>query len=775
MSFTKSSLVTILVIMLAAPVRAQQPADYVNPLVGTMSTFAISTGNTYPAIAMPWGMNFWVPQTGKMGDGWQYTYNSNKIRGFKQTHQPSPWINDYGQFSIMPEVDRVSGPTANLIYDEEERACWFSHKTEDARPYYYKVYLADYDIWAEIAPTERAAIMRFTFPETSMEKGIARIVVDAFDKGSGIKYDVNRRTISGYTTRNSSGVPENFRNYFIVQFDAPFEFWGIQKDGNDYVGNEAEGDNVLAMAGFVTKKGQQVTIRVASSFISPEQAERNLKEVGNRSFDEVKEAGYQRWNEVLGRIEIEDENVEHLRTFYSCLYRATLFPRMFYEYDAQGNVVHYSPYNGEVRPGYMFTDTGFWDTFRSLFPLVNLLYPSMGEKMLEGLANAYLESGFLPEWASPGHRNCMVGNNSAAVVADGLLNSLQHLNTSTPQLKETLWKALVHGANAVHPDIASTGRLGFEYYNRLGYVPSDVKIKESAARTLEYAYNDWCIWQVGKALGKSKKEIDVYARRAMNYRNLFNPKYNLMQGRKENGEFLEPFSPFKWGGDFTEGNSWHYTWSVFHDPAGLISLMGGDNVFAQMLDSVFIVPPIFDDSYYGGVIHEIREMQIAGMGNYAHGNQPIQHMIYLYDYAGQPWKAQHWVRETMDRLYSAQPDGYCGDEDNGQTSAWYVFSALGFYPVCPASGEYILGTPYFNKAIVHLENGRTLTFKAVNNSGQNRYIDSMTFNGSNYTRNFLKRSDLQQGGEVIYTMSPKPNLQRGTGQQDRPYSFSASK
>ncbi|MBR5698174.1 MAG: GH92 family glycosyl hydrolase [Prevotella sp.] len=776
MSITKSSLVTILVIMLAAPVRAQQLADYVNPLVGTMSTYAISTGNTYPAIAMPWGMNFWVPQTGKMGDGWQYTYTANKIRGFKQTHQPSPWINDYGQFSIMPEVDRVSGPTAKMIYDEEERASWFSHKTEDARPYYYKVYLADYDIWAEIAPTERAAIMRFTFPETSMDKGIARIVVDAFDKGSAIKYDVNKHTITGYTTRNSGGVPKSFRNYFIVQFDTPFEFWGIQKDGDiTVVNNEAEGNHVMAMAGFITKKGQQVTIRVASSFISPEQAERNLQEVGNRSFDEVKEAGCQRWNNVLGRIEIEDENIEHLRTFYSCLYRATLFPRMFYEYDAQGNVVHYSPYNGEVRPGYMFTDTGFWDTFRSLFPLVNLLYPSMGERMLEGLANAYLESGFLPEWASPGHRNCMVGNNSAAVVADGLLNSLQHLNTSTPQLKETLWQALVHGANAVHPDIASTGRLGFDYYNKLGYVPCDVKINESAARTLEYAYDDWCIWQVGKALGKSKKEIDVYARRAMNYRNLFNPKYNLMQGRKENGEFSEPFSPFKWGGDFTEGNSWHYTWSVFHDPAGLISLMGGDNVFAQMLDSVFVVPPVFDDSYYGGVIHEIREMQIAGMGNYAHGNQPIQHMIYLYDYAGQPWKAQHWVRETMDRLYSARPDGYCGDEDNGQTSAWYVFSALGFYPVCPASGEYIVGTPYFNKATVHLENGRTLTFRAENNSGQNCYIDRMTFNGSNYTRNFLKRSDLQQGGEVVYTMSPKPNLQRGTGLQDRPYSFSTSK
>lgn len=769
---------------------AGAPVDYVSPLVGTMSSFALSTGNTYPAIAMPWGMNFWVPQTGKMGDGWQYVYTQNKIRGFKQTHQPSPWINDYGQFSIMPEFDKVFAPTADLIYDEEKRASWFSHNTEEARPYYYKVYLADYDVWAEIAPTERACVMRFTFPESSMsEKRIARIVVDAFDKGSAIKYDVNRRTITGYTTRNSGGVPENFRNYFVVKFDKQFDFYGIQKDGNAFHGSEAEGNHVQAMVGFQTKKGEQVVVRVASSFISPEQAERNLQEVGSASFETIKEKGRQRWNDVLGRIEIEDDNVDHLRTFYSCLYRATLFPRMFYEYDAAGNAVHYSPYNGEVLPGYMFTDTGFWDTFRSLFPLVNLLYPSMGQKMLEGLANVYLESGFLPEWASPGHRGCMVGNNSAAVVAELMnLNTIQMerdgkdaSSKASPAggggrgLLETLWQAVTHGANAVHPEISSTGRCGFDYYNRLGYVPCDVKINESAARTLEYAYDDWCILQIGKQLGKKKKQLEPYARHAMNYRNLFNPKYNLMQGRQENGEFYEPFSPFKWGGEFTEGNSWHYTWSVFHDPAGLIALMGGTDMFTQMLDSVFIVPPIFDDSYYGGIIHEIREMQVAGMGNYAHGNQPIQHMIYLYDYASQPWKTQYWVRETMDRLYSAAPDGYCGDEDNGQTSAWYVFSALGFYPVCPGSGEYILGTPYFRKATVHFENGRTLTFTAEQNSPENRYIDRMTVNGQDYTRNYLRRADLQQGGEVVYRMSPVPNRQRGTSQSDLPYSFSTSK
>ena len=761
----------------SAKTMALEPVDYVNTLVGTQSSYALSAGNTYPAIALPWGMNFWTPQTGKMGDGWQYTYTANKIRGFKQTHQPSPWINDYGQFSIMPTV-------GDAIFDEDKRASWFSHKTETATPYYYKVYLADYDIWAEITPTERAAMMRFTFPETSGNKDqIARIIVDTFDKGSAIAYDVNKNTISGYTTRNSGGVPDNFRNYFIVQFDTQIQFWGIQKNGKITVSNNhAEGDHVMAMVGFQTKKDQQICVRVASSFISPEQAERNLQELGNRSFDEVKSDGRQRWNEVLGRIEIDDDNTDHLRTFYSCLYRATLFPRMFYEYDATGKIVHYSPYNGEICDGYLFTDTGFWDTFRSLFPLVNLLYPSMGEKMLEGLANAYLESGFLPEWASPGHRDCMVGNNSAAVVADGIVNlysnafpQLGESKGANHQLKETLWQAVVHGANAVHPKISSTGRKGYDYYNRLGYVPCDVGIKESAARTLEYAYDDWCIYQIGRALGKPEKEIEIYAKRAKNYRNLFNPKYNLMQGRRENGDFSEPFSPFKWGGDFTEGNSWHYTWSVFHDPAGLIQLMGGSEKFAQMLDSVFIVPPIFDDSYYGQVIHEIREMQIAGMGNYAHGNQPVQHMIYLYDYAAQPWKAQYWVRQTMNRLYAATPDGYCGDEDNGQTSAWYVFSALGFYPVCPASGQFALGTPYFKQAKIHFENGRTLDITAEDNSCANRYIQSMTLNGKDYSRNYVTCADLLRGGKIHFRMGPEPNKQRGTAKNDLPYSFSNEK
>ena len=732
---------------------ATEPIDYVSTLVGTQSKHSLSTGNTYPAIAMPWGMNFWTPQTGKMGDGWTYTYDADKIRGLKQTHQPSPWINDFGQFSILP--------TTRTVFQEDERASWFSHKSEIATPYYYKVYLADYDVTAELTPTDRAAVMRFTYPESDE----ARIVVDAFDNGSYVKI-VDDRHIVGYTTKNSGGVPQNFRNYFVIESDKPFKYSTIVRDGKmEGSTREVQANHAGAIVGFQTQRGEKVTLRVASSFISEEQALQNLKEVSGKSFDGVCHNGRSRWNEMLGRIEVADGNTDHLRTFYSCLYRSLLFPCAFYEIDAKGQQLHYSPTTGEVCQGYYFAGTGFWDTFRCLFPLLNLLYPEINEKMQEGLINCYKESGFLPEWSSPGHRDCMVGNNSASVVADAWLKGLRGYDI------ETLWKAVVHGANAAHPTVGSSGRKGFEYYNKLGYVPYNVGINENVARTLEYAYDDWCIYQLGKALGKKTKEINVFRKHAMNYKNVFDSETKLMRGRNEDGTFQTPFSPLKWGDAFTEGNAWHYTWSVFHDPEGLIRLMGGKDVFVQMLDSVFNVPPLFDDSYYGGVIHEIREMQIMNMGNYAHGNQPIQHMIYLYDWAGQPWKAQYWIREVMNRLYNAQPDGYCGDEDNGQTSAWYVFSAMGFYPVCPGSGQYALGIPYFDKMTLHFPTGKPLVIDAPG-SASSRYIGSMTWNGQQYDRNYVEHSDLLKGGTIHFKMQTQPNRQRGIAESAAPYSFS---
>ena len=671
----------------------------------------------------------------------------------KQTHQPSPWINDYGQFSLLPTVGKP-------VFDEAKRASWFSHKAEKTTPYYYSVYLADYDVTAELCPTERAALMAFTFPKTDQ----ANVVIDAFDKGSCIQVIPAERKVIGFSTRNSGGVPDNFRNYFVIEFDHDFDAFVSVKDGQLISANEQKGNHVGAIITFKTsQRGEKIQARVASSFISSAQAMQNLKELGQADMDQLKQQGRQRWNEVLGKIEVEDESIDHLRTFYSCLYRSLLFPRAFYEKDAAGEIVHYSPYNGTVQKGYMFTDTGFWDTFRCLFPLLNLMYPSENVKIQEGLANTYKESGFLPEWASPGHRGCMVGNNSASVVADAYLSGLRGYDM------ETLWQAVVHGTQAVHPQVNSTGRLGYEYYNKLGYVPYDVKINESVARTLEYAYDDWCIYQLGKALGKSAKELKPFAKRAMNYQKVFDKETNLMRGGLKNGKFMSPFNPLKWGDAFTEGNAWHYTWSVFHDPQGLIQLMGGKDAFNQMLDSVFILPPVFDNSYYGYTIHEIREMQVMNMGNYAHGNQPIQHAIYLYGYSGQPWKTQYWIRQVMDKLYTPAPDGYCGDEDNGQTSAWYVFSAMGFYPVCPGSGQYVLGTPYFKSMKLHLENGKEVD---IQSEGKGCYVDEMLLNGKSYQHNYLDMRSLMQGTQITYRLSEQPNLQRGIHKDDAPYSFS---
>ncbi|MBA4283747.1 MAG: alpha-mannosidase [Candidatus Puniceispirillum sp.] len=734
----------------------EKPIDWVNPLIGTDSNPSLSNGNTYPAIAMPWAMNFWTPQTGKMGDGWAYTYDAKKIKGFKQTHQPSPWMNDYGQFSIMPV-------TGKLCFKEDERESWFSHKSETVTPYYYSVYLAEYNVTTEIAPTERAARFRFTFPETDK----SYIIIDAFDKGSYVKIIPNENKIIGYTTRNSGGVPSNFKNYFVIVFDKSFTLNKTFNGDKLTDALESQANHSGAVIGFKTANGEKVNAKVASSFISFEQAERNLNEIGNNDFDQIKEKGKTSWNTELSRIKVGGGTSDQITTFYSSLYRSLLFPRKFYEFDANGKEVHYSPYNGKVLPGYMFTDTGFWDTFRALFPFLNLMYPELNQQMQEGLSNAYNESGWLPEWASPGLRNIMVGNNSASIVAEAYLKSETKKN---PDI-ENLYKALIHGANNEGP-IEAVGRKGIDYYRTLGYVPYDVDINENAARTLEYAYDDFAIYKLGLALNKPKAETDLYKKRSLNYKNLFDPQNNLMRGKNKDGQFQTPFSPFKWGDAFTEGNSWHYSWSVFHDMQGLINLMGGKEVFVSQLDNVFLLAPTFDESYYGGVIHEIREMQIANMGQYAHGNQPIQHMTYLYNYAGEPWKSQFWVRETMNRMYKPTPDGYCGDEDNGQTSAWYVFSAIGFYPVTPASDQYVLGAPLFKNITIKLQNGKEIFIKAPENNAQNKYIKSMKFNGKAYNNNWLRHSELLKGAKIDFEMSSTPNKKRGVSEENYPYSLS---
>lgn len=737
----------------------ENPVDLVNPLMGTDSKFDLSNGNTYPAIAMPWGMNFWTPQTGEMGNGWGYQYSANHIRGFKQTHQPSPWINDYGQFAVMTT-------TGTKTFDQESRKSWFSHKSETAKPYYYSVYLADYDVITEIAPTERSAQFRITYPDS--EK--SHIIVDAFDGGSYVKVLPAERKIVGYTTKNSGGVPANFKNWFVIYSDKAFDEVATWLDGKIREGNdEAVGAHAGAIVSFKTAKGEKVGLRIASSFISLDQAELNLsRELASDDFDATRAKGRDVWNTELNRIQIAGGTLDAQRTFYSCLYRALLFPRKFYEVDATNQIVHYSPYNGEVLPGYMFTDNGFWDTFRAVFPFLALMYPEMNSHIMQGLANTYRESGWLPEWASPGHRDCMIGSNSASLIADSYIKGIKNPDV------ETLYEAMIKNSENAGP-IMSVGRAGADHYVKLGYVPYDVNVKENVARSLEYAYADFCIAQLGKALGKPQAEVDKYMARAENYKKLYDSETKLMRGKNADGTFQSPFNPYRWGDAYTEGNAWHYTWSVFQDVDGLIGLMGGREGFNQMLDSVFVVPPIFDDSYYGFPIHEIREMQIMNMGNYAHGNQPIQHMIYLYNYAGEPWKAQYWINRVMNSMYTPTPDGYCGDEDNGQTSAWYVFSGMGFYPVTPGVPEYVIGTPAFSKVVIHLENGKEFVINAENAGREKFYIESATLNGKPMDRNYIGHDELTAGGEITFKMSDKPNKSRGVDPSAAPFSMSRVK
>ncbi|BCA62300.1 hypothetical protein [Sphingomonas sp. HMP9] len=743
----------------------QPSVDLVNPLMGTDSDYTLSYGNTYPAVAVPWGMNFWTPVTGKTNSGWGYTYDANKINGIKQTHQPSPWMNDYAAFSLM-------ATTGALKVKEDERASWYSHKAEDSRPYSYKVYLADYDVTAEVAPTNRAAQFRFTFPQSND----AHIILDGYAGGSMVSIDKAKRRITGYVRNNHGGVPDNFHNYFVAEFDHDFTVSQTWDDkGQVTAAPTREGDHVGAVVSFKTRKGEQVGVKVASSFISLDQAERNLRgEIGGDGFAQTKAKAKAIWQREFDRVQVTDPNLDNRRIFYSALYRMLQFPRMFHEVDAKGQTVHYSPYDGKVHPGFLYTDNGFWDTWRAVFPFFALMYPERDSEIMQGLVNTYKESGWLPEWASPGHRDVMIGSNSANLIADAYLNGVRGFDV------ETLYQAMVKNATTSQGRpvdkkgkvVGAVGREGVEYYNRLGYVPYDVGINENAARTLEYATADFSISRLAAALGKTE-DAKLYATRAQNYRKLYDTQSGWMRGRNKDGSWSTPFSPYKWGDAFTEGNALHYSWSVMQDVQGLADLMGGRAAFVKRLDSIFTTPPVFDDSYYGQTIHEIREMQIVDMGQYAHGNQPIQHMTYLYDWAGAPWKTQYHVRDVMTKLYSPAPDGYPGDEDNGQTSAWYVFSALGFYPVTPAVGQYAIGSPLFQTVKLTMPGGKILTIEAANNGPGNVYIQSASFNGTPHDKPWLTRAALQQGGTLRFVMGPTPNTVWGAGKADVPFSMSA--
>jgi predicted alpha-1,2-mannosidase len=730
--------------------------SYVNTLQGTNSKFELTRGNTYPTTALPFAMNTWTPQTGKNGDGWKYQYFKDSIRGFQQAHQCSSWTNDYAVFSLMPE-------TGLLVLNNADRGSKFSHENETAKPNYYQVKF-DNKINTEISPTERGAHLRFSFPKNKA----SFLVLDGYTGMSGVQIDSKNRRITGFVS-NGRGMAriEGFKNYFVIQFDKPFKNQGVwENETNQKWEDKTAGEGKGYGAYIEFKEGEVVQAKIASSYISTAQAELNLKsELGKfKNQEDTRAAAKEIWNKHLRKILVEGGTEEQLRTFYSCFFRASLFSRKFYELKENGDPHYFSPYDGKVHDGYMYTDTGFWDTFRAQFPLNILLYPEMQGRYVAALVEAQKQRGWLPSWSFPSESGGMIGNHAISLLADAWVKGVQ---TFDP--KEAL-DAYFHEATNESDIGPASGRKGWQQYFTLGYIPYP-DVREATAKTLEYAYDDFCGYQLAKASGNSFYE-NIFSRQMYNYKNVYNAKDGFMEGRHANGDWVKDFDPVEWGGPFTEGNAWHYLWSVFQDPQGLIDLMDGEKNFTAKLDSVFTVPNTVHVGTYGGKIHEMTEMQMADMGQYAHGNQPIQHMIYLYNYAKQPWKAQYHARDVMEKLYNSTEDGYPGDEDQGQTSSWYVLSALGFYSVCPGTDQYVMGSPVFEKATISLENGKKFIINAKGNSKDNVYIESAELNGEPYTKNFLRYGDIEKGGKFQLKMNEKPNKNRGIEEEDKPFSLS---
>ncbi|MCE5205143.1 MAG: GH92 family glycosyl hydrolase [Porphyromonadaceae bacterium] len=730
---------------------------YVNTLQGTNSRFELTRGNTYPTTALPFAMHTWTAQTGKNGDGWKYQYEKDSIRGFQQAHQCSSWTNDYSVFSVMPV-------TGKLTLDQYSRAASFNHRNEIGKPNYYKVQF-DNQITVEMSPVERGAHLRFSFPK----RQASYVILDGYTGISGVKINPKENRITGYV-KNGRALPDNFKNFFIIQFDKPIRNYGIWNNRTNEKWEklmEKEGEGISAWVKF--DDGVKVQAKVVSSYISPEQAEMTLQtELGKfTSLDQTKQAAWKIWNDQLHQIFVEGGSEDDKATFYSCYFRANLFSRKYYEIDKEGNPYYFSPYDGKIYKGYMFTDTGFWDTFRAQFPLNALVHPTMHGRYVAALLDAYDQCGWLPSWSFPGEQGGMIGNHAISLLADAWAKGLRSFDP------ERALKAYYHEATNKGPWGPANGRDGWKEYYTLGYVPYP-KYRESTAKTLEYAYDDFCGYKLADMTENSFYK-DVFARQMYNYKNVFDPTVGFMRGKDDNGEWTSNFSPYEWGGPFTEGNAYHYLWSVFHDVDGLIDLLGGKERFTAKLDSVFTVPNTVEVGTYGRKIHEMTEMQMADMGQYAHGNQPIQHMLYLYNYAGEPWKTQQKVREVMSRLYNATENGYPGDEDQGQTSSWYVLSALGLYSVCPGTDQYVIGSPVFEKATITLENGKQFVIQANKNNKDNVYIQSATLNGQNYSKNYIRYQDIMNGGSMFFEMGNEPNRSRGTDKLDVPYSVSSDK
>lgn len=715
---------------------------HVNPLQGTDSFFEFSNGNTLPLVSRPFGMASWCPQTTADGERWFFHPAHRRFYGLRLTHQPSPWIADYGRLVVMPTTGR-------LQVAPRERSSSFDPQQLVIRPDYLKVDLLRSQTTLEMTPTTRCAAIRLTYRDREQP----RLVLGTFAGAASIR--IEGRRISGFTRSNSGGVPDNFALYFVLELDCdtdPGTTGTFDAEFRTTADLSADGDQVGGYVGLILPESGVVTARLATSYISVQQAEQNLAAEAREPFDSIRAAAEREWEENLGRIEVDDPDQAKLATFYTCLYRTLLYPHTSHEYDVSGAQVHYSPGNGAIAPGPMYSDVGFWDVFRTSLPLYSVLFPDLLGEMIEGWVNFYRESGFLPRWLSPGERYTMPGTLIDVVISDAVRKGIDNFDI------QAAYQGLRAHAFAARP--------GTEAYLRHGYLPHE-QFGESVNNTLDYLYGDFCIGQIAGLLGHGEDQAELL-NRAGNYRLLFDSEVGFMRGRGEDGSWQEPFDPLQWGDPYCEGSAWQCSWAVPYDVRGLAQLMGGRDALVARLDELMTMPAVFKVGSYGFEIHEMSEMAAGGLGQFAISNQPSFHIPFLYAAVGRPDKTQFWVRRTLEHSFSALPDGLPGDEDNGSTAAWYIWGALGLYPLCPGVPEYVFGSPLFRRVTVHLPGGRDLVIEA--DEPQHPYWREISVNGTPYDRLAISHETLANGGTVAFTMSEQPHV--GTYSDEQlPYSL----
>jgi predicted alpha-1,2-mannosidase len=735
---------------------------YVDPFIGTGGH-----GHTFPGVTVPFGMVQLSPDTGVEGWDWcsGYHYSDSSIMGFSHTHLSGTGAADYGEVRVMPVVGDlkiIPGPKDNPNIGYRSR---FSHKQEIARPGYYSVFLDDYKVQAELTASRRVGFHRYTFPKTDK----AYIIFDLYNRigdmaeSAWVKIVGNDEVEGSITGGHFCGARDPQTIYFVAKFSKPFEEFGTWKVFRVDKGNREEKminrsePFIGAYFRYSTSEKEKILIKVALSYTGVDGARKNLREIPDWNFDRIRENAENLWEKELGKIEVEGNENDKIK-FYTALYHSFIHPSLFSDIDGKyigtDDKIYSSTYDH-------YTVFSLWDTFRSLHPLFLLIQPQKNTDMIKSLLDIYSQSGWLPRWHK-GNRetNCMIGTHSDSVIADAIIKGLRNFDL------EKAYSAMYKNAMVESRDF-NQGRRGITEYKKLGYVPGD-KFDQSVSRTLEYAYNDFCIAQVAKVLGQGE-DYKLFIKRAQNYKNLYDSNVGFMRPRDSNGNWINFKTSFSSSFDptdatsphYTEGNAWQWTFFAPQDPYGLITLLGGEEKFIKKLDEFFNTKsPIKGPPDITGLI-----------GQYAHGNEPSHHISYFYVYARMPWKTQEMVRKIVDSLYGIGPEGLCGNEDCGQMSAWYVFSSLGFYPFCPGTPVYILSSPIWKRAVIHLSGGKDFIIEAENLSEKNIYIQKVYLNGKPLDRLWLWHNEIINGGKLLFKMGDTPNKSLGTNTESLPPDF----